>query len=148
MLIDVSHLSSYGFWDVLSVSTQPVLATHSNCAALCPHPRNLTDKQIIKLAARGGVVGLTLVPQFIATSAPTLNKFLDHIDYATNLVGNTRHIGIGTDFDGTDQTLPEIFDCSQLALITEGLIRRGYNEIDIKNILGGNLLRIIGEVIG
>ena len=148
MLIDVSHLSNYGFWDVLAVSTKPVLATHSNCATLCPHPRNLTDQQIVSLADKGGVIGLTLVPQFISTDKPSLVKYLDHIDYIVNLIGNTKHIGIGTDFDGVDQTLPELSDCSQLSLITEGLTKRGYNEIDIKNILGGNFLRIFGEVVG
>lgn len=148
MLIDVSHLSSYGFWDVLSVSTKPVLATHSNCATLCSHQRNLTDQQIISLADKGGVIGLTLVPQFISANKPSLERYLDHIDYVVNLIGNTKHIGIGTDFDGVDKTLPELSDCSQLSLITEGLSKRGYDKIDIENILGGNLLRVFGEVVG
>lgn len=148
MLVDVSHLSSYGFWDVLAVSQKPVIASHSNCAALCPHPRNLTDRQILGLANSGGVMALTLVPQFISKERATLEKYLDHIDYVVNLIGNTKHVGIGTDFDGVDQTVPGLSDCSKLSLITEGLLARGYGEQDIADILGGNIMRIFGEVVG
>ena len=127
MLIDVSHLAEIGFWEVLAVSNQPVLATHSNCAALCDHPRNLNDRQIIALAKAGGVIGLTLVPEFISEYQPSLDKYLDHFDHIVDLVG-PEHIGIGTDFDGIDETILEVSDCAMLPQITAGLIKRGYDD--------------------
>ncbi|MBO8137460.1 MAG: membrane dipeptidase [Desulfotomaculum sp.] len=147
MLIDVSHLSERGFWDVLSVSNQPVIATHSNCYSICSNLRNLNDKQIKALGDAGGVIGLTLVPQFISKSSPNLEKYLDHVDHIASLVG-TKHIGIGTDFDGIDKTIEEINDAAALPRLTEGLIKRGYSDSDIYNILGGNFLRVMEEVIG
>ncbi len=147
MLIDVSHLAEAGFWDVVAVSEQPIIATHSNCAALCEHPRNLSDKQIKAIAEKGGVIGVTLVPEFIAHHRPTLTKYLDHIEHIANLAG-VHHVGIGSDFDGTDTVLCEISDCSGLPKITEGLIKRGFKPSEIAGILGGNFLRVMDEVIG
>ncbi len=147
MLVDISHLAEAGFWDVLSISDKPIIASHSNCAALCAHPRNLTDRQIIALAEKGGVIGTTLVPNFVSAEKPTIEKYLDHIEHIANLVG-PQYIGIGSDFDGTENMLPEIADCSKMALISEGLIKRGFSTSDISGILGGNFLRVMGNVIG
>ena len=86
MLIDISQISEAGFWDVLSISEHSVIATHSNCFSLCSNPRNLSDDQIIALAKKRGVIGLTLVPDFISTSNADLNKYLDRFDYIIDLV--------------------------------------------------------------
>ncbi|MEG6615677.1 dipeptidase [Peptococcaceae bacterium 1198_IL3148] len=148
MIIDVSHISETGFWDVVKLTHQPLVATHSNCAALCQHPRNLTDQQIKAIAATNGVIGITLVPQFVSPEKPTIESYIDHIDHVANLLGNTKHIGIGTDFDGVDKTIPEIYDCSMLPLIAEKLLHRGYSKDDINNILSGNFLRVFSDVVG
>lgn len=147
MLIDVSHISERGFWDTLDVSAHPIIATHSNCASICNHPRNLSDNQIKAIAERQGVIGLTLVPQFVSENKPTLQKYLDHVDHIAHLVG-TNSIGIGSDFDGVDKTVEGIKDCSMLPKITEGLLSRGYSHSDIGKILGGNMLRVFKEVVG
>lgn len=65
MLVDVSHISERGFWDVLDTSDKPIIASHSNCKMLCSHPRNLTNEQLKAIASNGGVVGITFVPGFI-----------------------------------------------------------------------------------
>jgi membrane dipeptidase len=148
MIIDISHISETGFWDVINLSTQPLVATHSNCSVLCPHPRNLTDRQIKEIAQLDGVIGFTLVPQFVSAEQPTLERFIDHIDHTANLLGNTKNIGIGSDFDGMDKAIPEIYDCSMLSLITEKLLQRGYLPADINNILGNNFLRVFERVVG
>ncbi|OPY58211.1 MAG: Membrane dipeptidase (Peptidase family M19) [Pelotomaculum sp. PtaU1.Bin035] len=146
MLVDVSHLSERGFWDVIKVSRQPVIASHSNCRAICDHPRNLKDEQIKALASNGGVMGIAFVPDFLGGESPSIDDVIAHIDHVIAVAGPDC-VGIGSDFDGTD-ILPAGLDaCSSLPAVTSGLLKRGYNGEVIKKILGGNFLRVIGQVI-
>ena len=138
MLIDVSHISERGFWDVLEVAERPVIASHSNCKAICGHPRNLTDEQIKHIAQNGGVIGTTFVKWFIDDNTPSFSRYLDHIDHILNLVGDD-HIGIGSDFDGGGEQLN---DATEFPKITEGLLARGYSSMSIRKILGENHLRV------
>jgi membrane dipeptidase len=144
MLVDVSHISEAGFWDVLEISNKPVIASHSNCKTICAHPRNLTDEQIEALAQNGGSMGVTFVPYFVDDTTPTLEKLLNHIDHAVQLVG-PNHIGIGSDFDGGGTLLD---DATAFPQITEGLLKRNYSETDIRKILGENHLRVLKEALG
>lgn len=146
LLVDVSHLSEKGFWDVLRVSQQPVIASHSNCRALCDHPRNLNDSQVRELAEKKGVMGITFVPSFLGGENPSIKEVLDHIDHAV-AVGGLDCVGLGSDFDGTDELAAGLEDCSRFPVITDGLLDRGYSDIAVEKILGGNFLRIIGQVL-
>ncbi len=146
MVIDVSHLSPRGFWDVINVSAKPVIASHSNCRALCDHPRNLDDDQIRALAAGGGVVGLCFYPDFIHRESPCLESLLDHAVHLAGL-GGVDCIGIGSDFDGMEAVIPDLADVTRLPLVTEGLLRRGFSAEEVRKILGGNLLRVLGLVL-
>ena len=141
MLVDVSHVSERGFWDVLEIAERPVIASHSNCKALCGHSRNLTDEQIKGLAENGGVIGATFVHWFIDDKVPTFSRYLDHIDHIANLVG-IDHVGIGSDFDGGGDILA---DATEFPQITAGLLDRGYSTEGIKKILGENHLRVFAE---
>lgn len=145
-LIDVSHLSEDGFRDVLQHSRQPVIASHSNCKALCNHPRNLSDEQIKLLADNGGVMGITFVPAFLGGEKPSLADVLNHIDHAI-AVGGIDCVGMGSDFDGTEYLAEGLEDCTCLPAITAGLIDRGYSNEEVKKIIGGNFLRVIGQVL-
>ncbi len=112
MLVDVSHLNDRGFWDTLEHSTAPVMATHSCCRALCGHPRNLTNEQLVELGGSGGVVALTFVPEFISPdSAPTIDGLIDHIEHAIQHAG-IDHVALGD--AGADEV--------QAAASTAGLI--------------------------
>ncbi len=144
IVVDLSHLNERGFWDVVKMSDIPFMATHSCCRALCDHPRNLHDEQLAALAEKGGVVGITFVPFFIAVQNPTLSDLLDHLDHAVSVAG-IDHVGLGSDFDGGGDL---VADATQLPEITVGLAARGYCEIDIRKILGGNQLRLLKQVIG
>ena len=144
VVIDVSHLNDAGFWDVVSLSEAPIMATHSCCRALCDHPRNLRDDQLKALAAKGGVVGITFVPRFVSAVAPSLSNLLDHIDHAVQTAG-IDCVGLGSDFDGGGLLLK---DATALPDITAGLVARGYAAGDIRKILGGNQLRLLHQVIG
>lgn len=146
MLIDVSHISEAGFWDVLKYSTKPVAATHSNCQGICSHPRNLSDEQIKALDAQGGIMGMNFYPAFISGNQASLDDLLDHIDYIRNLVG-TQVIGLGSDFDGIDSTPLGLEDVTQLPNLTRGLVARDYSDGEIRGILGANFLRVIKEVV-
>lgn len=146
MLIDVSHLSERGFWDVLELSTQPVIASHSNAREVCNHPRNLSNEQIIALASKGGVMGLTFVPDFVDPANPGIMRLLDHVDYVAALVG-VDCLGLGSDFDGVNKTIDGLEDVSKLPALYYGLKNRGYCEKDVENILGGNFLRVMKHVL-
>ena len=144
VVVDVSHLNDAGFWDVVSLSEAPFMATHSCCRALCDHPRNLRDDQLKALADKGGVIGITFVPEFIDMENPSIVGLLDHIDHAVQTAG-VDCVGLGSDFDGGGLLLK---DATALPDITAGLVVRGYAEGDIRKILGGNQLRVLRQVIG
>jgi membrane dipeptidase len=147
MVIDVSHLNERGFWDVMEISAQPVVASHSNARALCDHPRNLRDEQIRALAAAGGVVGINFYPRFVDPARPTLARVVDHIDHVASLVGPD-HVGLGSDFDGIESVPEGLEDATRFPAVTEELLRRGYREDDVRKILGGNFLRVFRQVWG
>lgn len=149
MLIDVSHLSETGFWDVIKRSKAPIVASHSNCYALCPHLRNLKDEQIKALADKGGVIGITFVPNFLTQEKrkTTVGDVVKHIDYLVEKAG-VDYIGLGSDFDGTGGLPLGLEGVDKVPNITGELLDRGYKEKDIKKILGENFLRVFKEVVG
>ncbi len=145
MIVDVSHITPPGFWDVIEVSEKPIIASHSNVYALCNHPRNLTDLQIKALAEKGGVMGINFYSEFLNSEGKaTLEDIIKHIDYIVELVGPD-HVGMGSDFDGIPSWPEEIYDASRFPLIFEELEKKGYKEEDIKKIAGENFLRVIRE---
>jgi membrane dipeptidase len=149
MLIDVSHLSETGFWDVIKRSKAPIVASHSNCYALCHHLRNLKDEQIKALANKGGVIGITFVPNFLTQEKrkTTIKDVVKHIDYLVKKAG-IDCVGLGSDFDGTGALPLGLEGVDKIPNITEELLNQGYKEKDIKKILGENFLRVFKEVVG
>lgn len=162
MVIDVSHLSKGGFWDVLENSKDPIVASHSNARSVCDHSRNLSDEQIKALTEKGGVMGMNFYPEFVDSEHPSLERVLDHIDYIADLVG-VDYIGIGADFidymayygDPLVQSFIEghpypqgLENTSRMYNITRGLISRGYSDQEIEKILGANFLRVYERVFG
>lgn len=152
MVIDVSHLAEAGFWHVLDESSAPVIASHSDSRALCRHPRNLTDEQALALARKGGVIGINFAPLFLVDGAvdafgqpPGLETVLDHFDHFIGLIGAT-HVCIGSDFDGLPSLPADLADATKYPRLTEGLLRRGHSEEEVRGILGENLLRVIETV--
>lgn len=159
MAVDISHCSDRTSLDAVAASRKPVLATHSNCRALVPHRRCKPDSVIRAVAARGGVLGITVIPAFAGKRQPvTLEDVLDHFDYAARLVG-PEHVGLGSDCD-TDAIDPKtgrirpryvvhgLRHARRTFDIAEGLLRRGYAEKDIELILGGSFRRALAEIWG
>ncbi|NDW11280.1 membrane dipeptidase [Bacteroides sp. 214] len=146
MIIDVSHASESTFWDVIKLSSKPIIASHSGVKGIFNHNRNLTDAQLKALAKQGGVVQIYFVGSFMSPKRreTTLYEVLDHIDYAVRVAG-IDHVGIGTDFDGGSGVIG-CKHAGQLLNLTAGLIERGYTEEEIAKIWGGNFLRVMKEV--
>lgn len=193
MVIDVSHVSDETFYDVLKVTTKPVMASHSCTRSICNHHRNLSDKMLKALAKNGGVIGINYYLGFLDPEAnrreeklwkvldPKLeelkkkykndpktlmikrrelfrkyrkkpppvpiDRLIDHIDHVVKVAG-VDHVGLGSDFDGCSITPEGLDDVSDLPLITEKLLERGYPVKDIEKILGGNLLRVFAAALG
>ncbi|MFZ1771557.1 MAG: membrane dipeptidase, partial [Caldilinea sp.] len=149
IILDVSHLAPAGVTDVLAVSGQPIIASHSNARALCDHPRNLTAAQLEAIASKGGVIGVTFVDAFLNRGDPqaaTLDDVVANIEYMLGVVGPD-HVALGSDFDGW--TLPkELKDATCYPLITQKLVERGHHPGVIRKILGENLLRVMRTVLG
>lgn len=147
MVIDLSHLSEAGFYDVLEHSRGPVVASHSNARAVCDHPRNLTDSQIRALAARGGVMGINFCPDFLCQGRPaTVDDVVRHVDHVASLVG-IEHVGLGSDYDGIKATPLGLEDVRRLPALTKALLARGYSEAAIRAVLGENVRRVLREVL-
>ncbi len=145
MMIDLSHAAESTFWQVLECSTKPVVCSHSSCRALCDHPRNLTDEQMRALAAKGGVVQVTMYSGFLCKDGEaTLDDFISHLQHAIDVAG-IDHVGIGTDFDGDGKVIG-CSSASQLRNVTRELLLRGYSDAEIEKIWGGNWLRTMYRV--
>ena len=162
MIVDVSHLSDKGFYDVLEHTTKPFVASHSNARAISPWVRNLSDDMIVKLAERGGVAGLNFCADFLRSqrkkemidsiglmaSEQAKAGFEDIVTHAKHIakVGGVECIGIGSDFDGiplydgmpTPDTMP---------LLAEYFCNNGFHQREVDKIFGGNVLRLYQEVL-
>lgn len=126
IIIDVSHLSDRGFYDVLEIATKPFIATHSNSRTVCNVGRNLTDDQLLSIKAVGGIVGINFFKAFLSDKDAGLYDIIKHIDYMLSL-GLENNISIGTDFDGADICSGINRVCDVTALY-DLIIRSGINE--------------------
>lgn len=148
IIIDVSHLSDKGFYDVLKYSKKPFVASHSNSRSICRAGRNLTDDMIRKLAAAGGVTGLNYCSAFINNNNneryTSIDGMVEHIRHIVN-VGGIDCIGLGSDFDGIGNKL-EIGDASGIQMLYETL-KKYYCEADIEKIFYKNVLRVYKECL-
>ena len=168
MMVDISLASDDTFWDVLKVSTAPIIATHSSCRSVSPHRRNLSDDMIRAVADCDGVVQINFAAAFIDANHPPIDRdailrwiadggvtkkpltdhvtplsvLVDHFDRALQLVGPD-HVGIGTDFDGVPSLPADMMDCSMLPNLTAALMQRGYSDGDLSKVLGENVLRVM-----
>lgn len=159
MVIDVSHCGERTAAEAIELSRHPVLVTHANCARLAPGPRrNRSDALIRRLAAKGGVMGITVVRAFVGGRAPDLEALVDHFDHVAKLVG-VEHVGLGSDVAAdaveplTGRPQPPYalrgLDLGRRVFqIADALLRRGYGEADVAKVLGGNFLRVLRRVWG
>jgi membrane dipeptidase len=173
MLVDISHVSDSTFFDVIAVTSAPVIASHSSARAINSHRRNMSDEQLRAVARNGGVVNVNFYSVFIdpgflakadsitralqdesrveaalrALPRPPLSILIDHFVHIARVAG-IDHVGIGSDFDGVGGLLPAgMDDVTRLPLIAQALLDRGFSETDVKKVLGGNMLRVMERVL-
>jgi membrane dipeptidase len=151
---DASHLAEESFWQLLKLSSGPVMASHSNCRALVPTDRQLSDDMIKAIAQRGGVIGINFFDKFLLkpneykTRRARLSDVIDHLKHMCDLIGNTQHVGIGTDMDGGfgGENIPEeIKTSSDMPVMGAALKTGGFADADVEGIMGGNWVRFFAE---
>lgn len=142
LMVDLSHAGEQSFYDALEISKTPPVCSHSSCHALCPHPRNLTDDQMRALAAKGGVMQITLYPYFLRNDGnATILDAMNHLNHAVKIMG-ADHVGLGTDFDG-DGGVPGLAHAGELMNYTRQLLLRRFSPEEITMLWGGNFLRVM-----
>lgn len=146
VIIDVSHVGIRTIRDILEVTKNPIVATHSGARAIHDHYRNLYDDQIQAIAAKGGVIGVVFYPYFLnGTSNSSIDDVIKHIDHIVGLVG-TDYVAIGSDFDGIGVTPFGLEDVSKYPNLTLALLQHGYTELEVVKFLGENFKRVFHQV--
>lgn len=147
ILVDVSHLSDGGFWDVIKHSKKPAIASHSNARRECGHRRNLTDDMIRALAEKGGISGLNFYPAFLnGEKSANVDDLVRHIVHMYH-VGGEEFVAIGTDFDGFEGAVDGIEHMGKMPMFYEALRKRKFTDSQIEKFCYKNALRVIKEVL-
>ena len=137
---DVSHLSDAGFWDLVHIARRPIVASHSNARAVCPHRRNLTDDQFRAIRDLGGVAGLNLYLDFVGQ--PTMDALLAHVEHFLALDGE-KTLCLGGDLDGCEALAAGMTGMQDVPKLYEALQARGYGDALLEDIFWNNLRRLI-----
>ncbi len=148
IMVDLSHLNEKGFWDVAKHSTAPLVATHSNVHEICPHSRNLTDRQLAAICESKGMVGLNFAACFLRSdgrmcSDIPIEQMIRHLDHLLNILGEDC-VGLGSDFDGAE--IPDdIGDTSGLPVLRAAMKNHGYDDALMTRLCHGNWLRLLEQ---
>ncbi len=141
ILVDVSHISDEGFWNIMDVTEAPVVATHSNSRAVCAHSRNLTDDMFRAICETGGVTGINQYAEFLG-NAPTLDTVCDHVFHFLELDPSGTHIALGGDLDGCSDFAEGFTGVESYPALANRLLQRGAGEELVRNIFWNNALNV------
>lgn len=146
MVVDVSHLAWRGVEDVLALARGPIVASHSNAYAVFPHRRNLPDELLVGIAATGGTVGITFVPEFVGAGRnQKTDDLLRHLEHILKVVG-VDAVALGSDFDGISETLDDLRNGADYPFFLERIIQEFGVDV-ARKIAGENLLRVLKSVL-
>lgn len=145
MIIDVSHLSTQGFYDVIELSTSPIVLSHSNCRSICDVSRNVTDEMILLLHKNKGLMGINYFIDFVGKEGNYLENIINHIKHIKDL-GCIDNICLGSDFDGID-TPPILSSAGKMNYLYDVLIENGFSKIEIEKIFFKNFIRVMKNVL-
>ncbi len=154
---DTSHLAERSFWQLLDLTAGPVVASHSNCRAIVPTDRQLSDEMARAIVARGGVIGVNFFDKFLlppgeyGTRRATLADVVRHVRHLCDLAGDAAHVGVGTDMDGglgRNEIPVEIADSGDLPRLADALAAGGFDDAAVANVMGGNWMRFFAEHLG
>ena len=139
-----NYLSDGGFYDLADICNKPFIATHSNARKVTDHSRNLTDDMIVKLAEKGGVMGLNFCAPFLGNEkVPSINSMIQHIKHIKN-VGGIDVVALGTDFDGIGNEV-EIENIGEIGKLRDALLKENFTNSEIDKIFYGNIKRVLKE---
>jgi microsomal dipeptidase-like Zn-dependent dipeptidase len=141
MLVDLAHASEATIDDVVAVSTRPLVVSHTGVKGTCDNNRNLSDEQLRKIAAKGGVIGIGYWDA--ATCGRDALAVARAIRHAANVVG-VEHVALGSDFDGA---VTEPFDTTGVVLVTDALLEEGFTDEEVGRVMGGNVFRLLAETL-
>lgn len=144
VIIDVSHISDAAFWDVLKLTKDPIMASHSNSRTIWNNRRNLTDEQFRAIIHNDGVAGINFYAYFLGAK-PGIDAIVRHIEHFLSL-GGEKNIAIGSDFDGCDPLAEEICGIEDIKRVYNTLLRLNYSESLVKDIFYNNLRRVVKRV--
>ncbi len=143
---DCSHLSDGGFYDLVDICKKPFIATHSNARAVTNHSRNLTDDMIVKLADKGGVMGLNFCSGFLGEAkVSTIDSMVAHLKHIRN-VGGIDVIALGTDYDGIENEV-EIKDIGEIGMLRDVLLKEKFTNTEIDKIFYKNAERVFKDCL-
>lgn len=142
MIIDVSHISDEGFWDIMKITDSPIIATHSNSRSVYGASRNLTDDMFRAIVETGGVAGFNMCAEFTGEN-PTLDTACDHIFHFMELAPSGKHIALGGDLDGIDHMPAGFAGVQDYPAFAERLLQRGLDEHTVENIFWHNALGVM-----
>ena len=147
IVLDVSHLSDRGFFELCEISAKPIVASHSDSRSVCAHPRNLTDEQFLTLCQLNGAAGINLYSRFLREDgAAGIDDVYRHIDRFLEL-GGDGHVCLGADFDGCDTTPEGLGGIDDYVNLEEYLRQRGYSEKTLYDLFFGTWMRVIRECV-
>ena len=146
ILVDVSHISDEGFWDIMKITQAPVVASHSNSRALCNHSRNLTDDMFRAIRDSGGVAGINQFADFLGQK-PTLDTVCDHIFHLMELDPEGKHIALGGDLDGCEALAEGFEGVQSYDALADRLIARGLDAATVQNIYWNNALGVMATAL-
>lgn len=145
ILVDVSHISDEGFWDIMEITQAPVVASHSNSRAVCNHSRNLTDDMFRAICRTGGVAGINQYADFLGEH-PTLDTICDHVLHLLELDPDGKHIALGGDLDGCEAFSEGFEGIQSYPNLADRLLERGVTENMIRDIFWNNALNVLRSV--
>ena len=145
ILVDVSHISDEGFWDIMEITQAPVVASHSNSRAVCNHSRNLTDDMFRAICRTGGVAGINQYAEFLGEH-PTLDTVCDHVLHLLELDPDGKHIALGGDLDGCEAFSEGFEGIQSYPSLAQRLLERGLTEDMIRDIFWNNALNVLRSV--
>ena len=150
MIVDNSHLNEKGFWDIAKYSHHPLVATHSNVHTICPHTRNLTNRQLDAIKDTRGMVGVNFAPAFLRQDGKMLadtdiQLIIDHFKYLIDHLGED-HVGFGSDFDGA--MMPkELNSVTEMPKIIELMQNQGFDHSLLNKICHQNWINLIKKIL-
>ncbi|MCY4305971.1 MAG: dipeptidase [Aestuariivita sp.] len=151
IMVDVSHLTEAGFWDVANLSDAPLVASHSNVHNICPHSRNLTDEQLRTIAESGGLIGVNFAVVLLRSDGKLIDEvpiscLLSHLDYLIDTVGDN-HVAFGSDYNGA--VVPrELKTVANLPSLRQSMVDHGYSNELVEKLCYRNWLRVLEETWG